>query len=774
MPNFQREHSSRYLQLLLVVSFVALITSCSPVKHLPEGSYLLNKNIIRNDQPQLNEPIGTILKQKPNRRILGLFRFHLGAYTIANTGRTTGFKNWIKRAIGEAPVILDSAQTSRSSMQITQFMQNEGYFNATVTDSTVYKKKRKANVIYTIRSGTPYTIGKINYVISDPVVKQIVLVDSSESKLKKGNIFKTGDFSSERERITLQLKNIGFYEFGPSYISFDIDSSLGNHKADVVMNIAGTDESITAGDTCCPGPHKLFRIKDVYIQTDYDPITKRSLRLHDTIPYKNYKFLTAPGKQNFKYDALIPRIFIEKGSLFKINNSDYTYRSLTTLSTFRFVNIRYEITRDDSMSGNWLNSYIELSPAPRQDYKFEVNGTHNGGNLGIGGSLIYRNKNTFRGAESMEIGLRARAERIPEFVEEDRKSPFNSIEFGPDLSIRIPRMLWPLKNLNKSRTANPVTVFRTQYNYQQRPEYVRHLLVFSTGLEFRETKFKRHFIYPAEINYSNFDLTNAFRDKLKERDDPRLVQYYQNILITNGRYAFVYNTQEQGSLNDFKFFRFTMEVAGNSMRVYDKITKSNYSDSASYDLLGISYSQYVLPEIDLRYYQVLDEHNMLVYRFNTGIGISYLNSEVMPYEKRFFAGGSNDLRAFRVRTIGPGSFNSQEFIESVGDIKINFNVEVRSDIFKFLEGAAFIDAGNVWLRKTDPTQPGGRFRWENVVNELALGTGLGIRLDLTFFVIRLDAGVPLRNPAMPLRKRWVISNYKIKDTVLNLGIGYPF
>jgi hypothetical protein len=774
MPSFLSIKFSRLSQLIVVSSAIFLASSCSPVKQLPEGSYLLNKNTIKNDQPQLNEPIGTILKQKPNRRILGLFRFHLGAYTIANTGQPTGFKNWIKRAIGEAPVILDSSQTKRSSMQITQFMQNEGFFNATVTDSTVFKRKRKANVIYTIRSGTPYTIDNVEFVISDPVVKQIVLMDSSSTRLKKGNIFKTSDFTAERERITLQLKNIGYYEFNPSYISFDVDSSLGNHKADVVLNISGTDATITAADTCCPGLHKLYRIKDVYIQTDYDPISKRSLRLHDTIPYKNYNFLSAPGKPNFKYDALIPRIFIEKGNLFKINNSDFTYRSLTSLSTFRFVNIRYEITKDDSVSGNWLNSYIELSPAPRQDYKFEVEGTHNGGNLGVGGSLTYRNKNTFRGAESLEIGLRAKAERIPEFVEQELKGPFNSIELGPELSIRIPRMLWPVKSLNKSRSANPVTVFKTQYNYQQRPEYIRHLLVFSTGIEFRETKYKRHFIYPAEINYSNFNLTNAFREKLRERDDPRLDQYYQNILITNGRYAFIYNSQEQGSLNDFMFFRFTMEVAGNSMRLYDKLTRSNYRDTTSYDLLGISYSQYVLPEVDFRYYQVFDEHNMLVYRFNAGMGISYLNSAAMPYEKTFFAGGSNDLRAFRVRTIGPGSFDSEEFIESVGDIKINFNAEIRSDIFKFLEGAAFIDAGNVWLRKTDRSQPGGRFRWENAINELALGTGLGIRLDLTFFVIRLDAGAPLRNPAMPLRKRWVINNYKLKDTVLNLGIGYPF
>lgn len=774
MPNFHRQHHHGSLPILLVVSLFALVTSCSPVRQLPEGSYLLNKNTIKNDQPELNESIGTILKQKPNRRILGIFRFHLGVYTIANSGKPTGFKNWMKRAIGEAPVILDSSQTHRSSMQITQFMQNEGYFNATVTDTTVFKRKKKANVTYTVRAGTPYTIRNIEYVISDPVVKQIVMLDSASGKIKTGNLFKTADFTAERERITLQLKNIGYYEFNPSYIAFDIDSSLGINKADVIMNISGTDASVTVADTCCPGLHKLYRIKDVFIQTDYDPITKRSLRLHDTIPYKNYNFLSTPGKPNFKYDALIPRIFIEKGSLFKINNSDYTYRSLTNLSTFRFVNIRYEITTDDSMSGNWLNSYIELSPAPRQDYKFEIEGTHNGGNLGIGGSFIYRNKNTFRGAESLEIGIRAKAERIPEFVEQERKGPFNSIELGPDVSIRIPRMLWPLKSLNKSRSANPVTVFKTQYNYQQRPEYIRHLLVFSTGFEYKETKYKKHFIYPAEINYSNFNLTTAFREKLRERDDPRLDQYYQNILITNGRYAFVYNSQEQGRLKDFMFFRFTMEVAGNSMRLYDKLTQSNYLDTASYDLLGISYSQYVLPELDLRFYQVFDEHNMLVYRFNAGMGISYLNSEAMPYEKTFFAGGSNDLRAFRVRTIGPGSFNSEEFIESVGDIKINFNAEIRSDIFKFLEGAAFIDAGNVWLRKTDPSQPGGRFRWENAINELALGTGLGIRLDLTFFIIRLDAGVPLRNPAMPLRKRWVIQNYKVRDTVFNLGIGYPF
>lgn len=764
------------LRLILLPFCFALwfLPSCSPVKHLQPGEYLLNKNTIQSDQSELNEQISSIIKQKPNRKILGLFRFHLGVYMLANTGNETRFKRWMKRAIGEAPVVLDTVKTHRTVTQVAQFMKNEGYFNALVSDSIEYKRRSKAHVMYRISSGEPYRVGSISYSISDPVVNQLVLSDTQGRRILEGENFRTADFQEERDRITLMLRNTGYYEFDPSYISFEIDTNLKSYIANVTLSIAGTNELSVSGDSCCAGLHKIYRVKNVYVQTDYDPLSKEVPEKKETVAYKGYHFYTAASKPNIKYDALIPRIYIEKDALFKVEHGDKTYRALSQLSALRSVNIRHETTVD-SLQGHWLNSYLMLSPAVKQDYKFEIVGTNNGGNLGLGLNFTWRNKNIFRGSESMEFGMRTKMERIPELVEDVERPLLNNFEIGPELTLRIPRMVWPLRKLNlRGRSSNPVSVFRIQYNYQDRPEYFRSLMVFSGGFEFQEKKFIRHFVYPAEINYSNFDLTPEFNREIINIGGDRLKNYYNDVLTTGGRYTFSYNTQQAGIIRNFVFLRATVEVAGNSIRLFNYLTKENSKASDNYEVFDIPYSQFILPELDLRYYQTFDEHNMLVYRFNTGVGFAYLNSEVMPYEKSFFAGGANDLRAYKVRTVGPGSFSTTEKIERIGEIKINFNLEMRSDIFRFLEGAAFIDAGNVWLRKTDSIQPGGKFYWENAIKELAIGTGLGLRLDFGFFIFRIDAGIPVRDPSFLSGDRWVIRHYKIRKTNFNFGIGYPF
>lgn len=764
----------RRLTLLLLLIAGLLLSSCSPVKQLQPGEYLLNKNTVRSDKPELNEQISSIIKQKPNRKILGLFRFHLGVYSIANTGKETRFKRWMKSAIGEEPIVLDTIKTHRTVTQLAQFMKNEGYFNAVVSDSIIYGIHKKAQVIYQIRSGEPYRVGSISYSINDPVVNQLVLSDADERKIVQGQNFRTADFQEERDRITMMLRNTGYYEFNQSYISFEVDTNLRSQLANINISIAGTNEPSVSGDSCCAGLHKIYRVKNVFVQTDYDPLSKDAPDNKKTIIYKDYQFYTTFTKPNIKYDALIPRIFIEKDALFKVENGDKSYQSLSQLSALRSVNIRHETTMD-SLQGHWLNSYILLSPAVKQDYKFEIVGTNNGGNFGLGGNFTWRNKNIFRGAESMEFGIRTKMERIPELVEDVERPLFNNFEIGPELTLRIPRMVWPLRKLNlRGRSSNPVSVFKIQYSYQDRPEYFRSLLVFSGGFEFQEKKFIRHFVYPAEINYSNFNKTPEFDDAIINIGGIRLKNYYNDVLTTGGRYTFSYNTQQAGIIKNFVFLRATVEMAGNSIRLFNYLTHDKDSRTATYEVFEIPYSQFILPELDLRYYQAFDEHNMLVYRFNAGVGFAYMNSDVMPYEKSFFAGGANDLRAYKVRTVGPGSFSTTEKIERIGDIKINFNLEMRSDIFRFLEGAAFIDAGNVWLRKTDNTQPGGRFLWENSIKELAVGAGLGLRLDFRFFIFRIDGGIPIRDPSFASGERWIISDYKIRDTNFNFGIGYPF
>jgi hypothetical protein len=748
---------------------------CRPVKHLGEDAILLNKNVIKSDNRKLVEGASSIIKQKPNRKILGLFRFHLGMYTIANKGRETKFKKWVKNAIGEEPVLLNDELTKKSTEQLQLYLENSGYFKGVVTDTTVIVGKQKANVIYTLKAGDPYTIRNISRKSVDPDVLSVVLADTSTSLLKRGINYDNTTFQNERDRVTNLLRDHGYYDFNQQYILFDIDSSLKSNQVDVYMELLGPSDSLGSDGN----KHKIYLIRDIYVQTDHNPLERTLTIPSDTVLFKDYTFLSSFKKPNYKPESLSRRIYLERNRKYSSADANYTYKGLSGLGVFRFVNIRYEPVRSDTIPGNWLNSFISLTPSPEQEYKVELEGTHNGGNFGIGGNLIYINKNIFNGAELLEIKLKAKMESVPNFTDtiaDDSKAlSLNTYEFGPEINLRIPGMLWPLQSMNKIRIANPVTVFKTLYNYQLRPEYKRNLAVLSAGFEFTESRKKKHLIYPAEINLSKFDLTEEFINKLITSGDPELIRYYESYLITNGRYTFIYNEQQPGLFRNFIYFRFNFEIAGNSLRLIDAITDPDYSiDSTDYEVFNTRYSQYVRPDFDFRFYQVFNEHASLIYRLTSGLGYAYLNSDFVPYEKAFFAGGANDLRAFRTGTVGPGSYDDQQNIEQFGDIKININVEYRFDIFKILEGAFFMDAGNIWLRDEIAERPGGKFEIDKFMTELAVGVGAGLRVDFSFFIFRIDGAVPIRDPARGENDQWTVNDLKISDTLLNFGIGYPF
>jgi hypothetical protein len=761
-------------RLTVMVALLAwLVSACNPTKRLDDGEYLLNKNIIDVDRNDVKEELLPVLRQKPNRRLLGILRFHLGVYTMFDHGKDSKFKNWMKNTIGEEPVILDTILTSRSTQQLQQYLINDGYFNNTVSDTTIYKrKKKKARVEYTVTTGKRYGIRNIDYTISDPVVRQLVLKDSSSFILKKGAPFNASGFQKERERIVNLLADAGYYDFNQQFISFNVDSALNSYQVDVELVISNPDP---ADSTLL---HKQYMIDNIFIRTDYDPIEVESSVPIDTIQDLGYHFLkTDDGKPKFKHQAIVARFFIEENKKYSITDVKKTYRGLTSLENFRFVNIRFEPDSSAPEGHNGLNSFISLTPLPKQDYTVELEGTHNGGNFGVGANFSYRNKNVFRGMEQFEFRLRGVMETLPNFVDstESRVRPFdfNTYEFGPELNIRIPRMLWPFRR-NKSKLEDPVTLFSISYNYQLRPEFKKNSSILSTGLEYTESKYKKHFIYPAEFNYSQVDLTNAFRDKLLDTGDPLLLLYYRSYLITNGRYSFVFNNQDPKVRKNFSYLRFNVEIAGNSLRLADLITNSDYSNDSSYQVLNTNYAQYVRPEVEYRYYHNLTSNSQFVYRAYGGLGYAYLNSDFVPYEKVFYSGGANELRAFNARKVGPGSYRDTLNFEQFGDIKFNANVEYRFDLVRKLKGAFFLDAGNVWFRESIPNRPGGQFELENILPELALGTGIGIRFDFTFFIFRIDGGIPLRDPSRDEGDRWVIDGIKFNTVIYNFGIGYPF
>ncbi len=747
---------------------------------------LLNKNVIKCDQPELKEGIRSILKQKSNRRILGVFRFHLGVYTLADRENDSSkFRNWVKNTIGEKPVLMDPLLTRKSTDQIRQFMFNSGYFNAVVTDTTVFKNAKKANVFYTIRSGLPYVITNYGVETYDPQIARLLNRDSANSPIRPGMIFDATVIQQERDRTTINLKNEGYYYFNQAYIRFNADTSLGNNQVRLKMIVSRVNENnADSAKHIFPSDHQRYHLQDIYIQTDYNPLLISTRLPEDTIRYKGYYFVSSDPKRRFNTETIRHHLLLRPGELFQLRNLENSYKMLGSLNVFKFINIKFEPVRDDSIQLNpRLNCFIFLTPSPKQEHREELEGTHNGGALGVAGNIAYRNKNFMKGAELLEIKLKGALESSQSFsdtLESSSRLPFfNTFEIGPEVNLSFPKLLIPRTILPKrlrheSPYSNENTTLTANYDLQQRPEFKRTIANFSILWSFQESETKHHYIYPAEINFVNVRLNSAFKSKLEALNDAYLNYAYADHLITDGRWTYILNTQNRKTLNNFFYFRSNLEFAGNSIWVFNHLLSSKPQDDNSFTLLNTRYAQYFKPDLEFRFYQVINQNNTMVYRAAAGIGIPYLNSFALPFEKAFYAGGSNDLRAFRARTVGPGAYNNAQRFEQTGEIKLNANVEFRFDIFKILQGAAFIDAGNIWLLKDDINRPGGQFQTQKFINEFAIGGGLGARLNFTFFIIRLDAGVPFKNPSLPPGDRLVLRNPQIKTVTFNLGIGYPF
>ncbi len=767
----------------LAVLLLMLVSACNVTRSIPDGQHLLDKNIIKSDHTEFNENVNAIIKQKPNRKILGVFRFHLGVYNLSDAGNETKFKRWMKTAIGEQPVLLDTGLTTKSTQQINYFFQNNGYFNADIRDSIVYKKK-KAKVIYTIKAGKPYKIRNVSYIISDPEISKFIHHDSSGFLLKSGLTYSVALLQSERERISVQLRNNGYYSFNPQYVSYQIDSSLKSQQVDIWVTISNpkftSREVIIKPDSFIV--HKKNYFKQIYIEVDYDPLSVSDTIIKDTTVYENLHFLSL-GKLENRYKAkhLSEYIFTRKDSLFRQDDLDLTYKRLSDLGIFKFINIRVEQDIPDPAEINQpLICYILISPQPKQEYKIELDGTNNGGNFGILGNLSYRNKNIFKGAETFNFRIKGGLELQQNFGDTTYESTrqlaiFNAYEIGPEVTINFPRGLWPFHLERMRRVSSPGTSITAGYNTQNRPEYFRQLFNLSYYYSLKTTLYNRIFFYPADLNYLKVNLDPAFTKQLNELGDPNIILGYVDHFISTGRISYLFNNQDLKKRDNYFFFRANLEFAGNSIYLIKKLNNEEITRTNPAKFLNVRFAQFIRPDFDIRFYSPVSISNALaVFRLSLGLGVPYGNSTQLPFEKSFFAGGPNDNRAWRTRQLGPGTNKKEDFFERFGDLKLTANFEYRFDVYRKLKGAAFIDAGNIWILNKYSTNTEGKFKVDKFADEIAIGSGLGIRFDFTFFILRLDGAVQIKDPTQNIGERWVFEANELKDVTLNFGIGYPF
>jgi outer membrane protein assembly factor BamA len=764
--------------------------ACNPARKLPDGQYLLVKNKITIVHKSIDaSDLSSYIKQKPNKKQWGTY-LRVRIYNLFNKGKTTKTKNWIKNTLGAEPVILDSGLTDNTVKQLRLYLNSKGYFNSSVKREITYlRKKKKARVHYMIDEASPYFINKISYSINDPNLRALIMSDKPHTLLKQGEQYDSDKLSAERDRITTDLNNSGYYYFTPEFIRYQIDSSLKSHQLDIRIDVAdpqGPDP--TNPDSIITKSHKRYYINKIFVSVDYNTLGGDTIH-HDTtkviIPSrkkgglsKTYYFVSN-GHLKIKPKTITQQIFIDSGEYYRYSDVDKTHKQLLELRIFRYVNIMFnDITKDPAGPG-LLDCQVILTRIPIQAFSVEAQVTNRGGDLGVAGSLVYENRNLFRGAEIFNMKLNGALE-IEKLSFNTSKADraiksipfFNTVEAGVDFNIKFPKFLMPVNQEKFSKNFKPKTNILAGFNYQQRPNYIRYVTRASFGYEWKESAAKTHLLIPLELNSVVIYPDSAFSVLIDAIPDRIAQNTYKDHIISSIKYSFIYNTQQIGKNENFMYFRGNAEVAGFLFWIYNAIR----GHSGSYALWDIPYSQFARLDVDYRYYAFFKGQNSIATRAAFGIGAPLNKANSLPYEKYFYLGGSNSMRGWRTRTLGPGSYNEPDTakIDNIGDIGLELNFEYRFPIYKYFKGAFFVDAGNTWLRRKDDRYPGGVFKFDRFYSELAFDAGLGLRLDFGFFLIRVDGAIPLKNPSLAPGDRWVFQNNNKIKIIGNLGIGYPF
>ena len=848
------KHNSYFLLQALVIFASVLGVGCS-TKRLANGEVLLKKVIIKCDNPAISkDDLYGYVKQKPNRKLLGLNTIHLlkrgsigkkglltdgsgyPLYLIINNfanpkrelkrkirrderfakkmlqynGNSKGKKQnkepkkhktlgEFLMNIGEAPSLIDSNKTNRSVNQIVSYLNNKGYFGSTVDDTVIYpqlqkNRRQKAIQCYIIHPSQPYTLRSIAWDIKDEGIAIAIVSDTATEycQIKRNMNYDFDSFEAERDRITKLLKNKGYYKFSKDYIRFSIDSTLGSHQADVQITI--NKQELKLNDSSFANVnHQQFTIRNIYIKSLFDLQQLREdkdISNYDTTLYRNLLFLRNKDSiygtniekiLKFKPYILEQRISFRKDNIFRQLDYEATYRQLTNLRVFRQV-----VIDPIEVGDNKLDMYIKLFPFSKQSYTAQFEGTTNSGsNLGIGGSVSYENNNLYGGAEILRLGIKGGTE-VQQTINASSNSEnlgFNTIQIGADASLNIPREFFPFSLLvnkkklpEKMTTQDRRTVFLSSFNYQSRSDYDRTLANVSYGYTFKYLKNGKISFFPIELNIVKVK-PKAGLLELLQNPDPLLQYRFTDHLIQNLRITYILNKQKNNN-GDILFLKIDGESSGLLLREFFELSKINPDANGSYEIAKIPFSHYIRLFADGRFNKAIGAYQRLVGRSALGIGLPLSNYPTLPLEKSFYSGGANGIRAWEARTLGPGSYiiPSDQKYAQFGDIQLEYNLELRFRITKTLNGAAFIDGGNIWILKKDSSRPNADFSFKkmNFLNDLAFGPGLGLRYDLSFFIVRLDWAFKLRDPSYPIGERWYNPSQRKLSSNLNFGIGYPF
>ena len=747
------------------------LTGCAVRKYVPDDKVILINYQITNDSIKYDisrSEINSYIVQRPNKNILGLLpRVWIYYRTLDKTDK--GFYRWVNNNLGVEPVYYSSQYTADSRHQIENYLNNIGFFKSKVTTTRTDRRKR-GKVVYRITPTTPYKIRNIDYKISDSAIAKEIESIKDDMLVVSGDNYNIYTMDKERDLIASHLRNNGYYYFTKDYIVYEVDTNLMQNKADITVRINGKK-------------HDKFVINKVFVYPDYN-IQRKGVTANDTVPFTfslrkkdpEHRFDFIYGKNpKINLRTFNQVIQIHPGEAFSQKKVSQTYRALGSLKLYSLSNISFDTVSGGNDSIKLLNCTVTLQKGKLHHYNIQLEGTNSGGDLGALGSISYRNNNIFRGSEVLRITLRGgfQAQRVEDYIIDE--GLFNTKEFGVEASVMFPRFLSPIPLYRFVSEYQPKTILSTGYNVQIRPMYNRYIMTASFGYNWRTTNTIEHYLTPLNLNTVKVLPSELFSLLLDFETNQRIKDQYTDHLIFGLNYSFIFSNQDVKKTNDFFYFKFDFETSGNLISLLNNTPIISESDNY-HEIVGIRYAQYVKYQLDFRFYHYFKNHNMFAIRLMYGHGIAYGNSNDMPFEKSFYAGGSNGMRGWQFRNLGPGEFVNESGydIEHIGDLQIETNIEYRFPLYGVLKGALFADIGNIWTLNNSESFPGGQFKFDKFYKQLAMDTGFGFRFDFSFFLIRLDLAVPLLDPAMAEKQRWVGGKLQWSDIVWNFGIGYPF
>ncbi|MBP5370528.1 MAG: BamA/TamA family outer membrane protein [Bacteroidales bacterium] len=759
-----------FFKVLYGLIILVLCCQCAVTRHWEDHQQkLLIKHKISSDEKKVDtDEMLNYVKPKPNRAFMG---FHTRLYFYYTFENATGkFGTWMRDIVGEPPVILDEGQIAKNEEQLRLYLNELGYYNASVSSSISYKgwKEKKAVARYKLTCGKQYTLSNVSYQISDSTIAAIVARTQGSSKLKKGKPFAIGLLQDEQARIVRICNNVGYYAITKNNIFFAADTTHGPDSVSLVISVKETS----------PTSLKKHRVHSTEINQNY--MGKSNRPRHPNAEESKPEDTKTTNATHVKDETIQQANFIEEGRQYSLFRVERTQRILTSYPLFKLVNIEFKQSEFQSSADTIdLDCQINITPEKRQSISVDVEGTNTSGDWGAALNTSYKNRNVFHGAEFLNLKLKLAGEYNNVLKEEDEDIRlFNSLEYGIAVDLTTPKFLTPINLRSYNKRFRAKTNCHLEYNFLQTPDYTRPTTEINFGYTWYGRRFLTYNLNPIDISYIRYyNISDRFNNFINSKNYYKYS--YEDYLLYCNNFSIVYYNKRPSESRDYQYFRFYAETSGNLMYLYCKATDKETNTAGNYETFNLPFAQYIKGEADFRYYDVISPKLTFVYRLFGGVSVPYLNSNGLPSVKKYYAGGANSMRAWESRSLGLGSYldTTNSFKYYLGDIKLEMNLESRFHLFWLIDGAAFIDVGNIWSFRNDDLS-GSQFHFSDFYKDLAVGTGFGLRFDFSFLIVRCDLGVKFRDAHTISNTNshiiWGNRSLTSDDFNLNIGIGYPF